>query len=43
MVDFTQLRETIKQYIVENKYFSDYDIDINDIVQFAIDILSYTT
>ena len=42
MIDFTQLRETIKQYIVENKYFSDYDIDINDIVQFAIDILSYT-
>jgi len=43
ITDFNDLRETITQYIVENNYFSNYDIDTNDIVQMIIDIFSYIT
>jgi|YelNatPaOPRAMG01_1025707.scaffolds.fasta_scaffold21898_8 hypothetical protein len=43
IIDFADLREEITQYIVENNYFSNYDIDTNDIVQMIIDIFSYIT
>ena len=43
IIDFADLREEITQYIIENNYFSNYDIDTNDIVQMIIDVFSYIT
>ncbi|MEM4065510.1 MAG: hypothetical protein QXV17_01435 [Candidatus Micrarchaeaceae archaeon] len=43
ITDVNNLRNDIKSYIIDNGYFSDYDIDINDIVQMIIDIFSYIT
>ena len=43
IVDIDSMRDNIKSYIIDKGYFSDYDIDVNDIVQMIIDIFSYST